>query len=265
METERQKLGFFDRVIYSVQPARYEELMNNTGKKLISYILILSLCLSIMQFVIPAAGWFSSFGGLDNLFKEVLPTIQLENGKLSVEDKIEIGEGSATHILIDTERISMNESDLKTDAYVSEVLLAEENMIIYTSGTGTVEIRYEDLGNVALDNNALVSLKPFIYLVLVISFIIFMFSQIFDLVTWGLLMALCCWGPFQLRGTEKIAYKKIFALAIYAQTVAKLIVAFNGCVGLIPDNFILYYLGMMVSMFLLMSGIRKLGGQTAHE
>lgn len=265
METERQSLGFFDKVIYSVQPAKYKELLEHTGKKIISYLLILSLCLSVMQFIIPMAGWFASFGGLDNLFHEVLPAIELQNGRLSVENKIEIGADSATYILIDTERVSMQESDLETDKYVSEILLAEENMIIYTSGMGAMDIKYADFGNVSLDNEGLGALKPFIYMVLVISFFTHMFSQLFDLVVWSCLMALCCWGPFRLRGAEDVSYKKLFALALYAQTVPKLLVAFNSCVGLIKDDFILYYVGMMVSMFLLMNGIRKIGGKPVHE
>ena len=142
METSKERLGFFDQIILSVQPKRYRELFDQTGKKVLAYVLALSLCLSIMQFIIPVAGWFLSFGGLDNLFTEVLPAIELQNGKLSVEDKIEIGESSSTYVLIDTERVSMQESDLNTEEYISEILVAEENMLVYTSGMGTMEIRF---------------------------------------------------------------------------------------------------------------------------
>ncbi len=261
METERQSLGFFDQVIYSVQPKKYKELMEQTGRKVITYIVILALCLSIMQFVIPVAGWFLSFGGLDNLFTEVLPVIELQNGRLSVEDKIEIGADSAVHILIDTERVAMQESDLDTETYISQILVAEENMLLYTSGMGAMEMRFADLGNVSLNNEGLSALKPFIYMTMAITFLMQTFSGAFDLVTWGALMALCCWGPFRLKGTEGVKFTKILTLAIYAQTVAKLITAFNGCVGLISDNFIVYYAGMMVSMLLLMQGLRKLEGK----
>ena len=264
METETQRLGFFDQVIYSVQPQKYGELMQQSKKKLISYVLILAVCLSIMQFVIPVAGWFLSFGGLDNLFTEVLPAIEMSNGKLSVEDKIEIGADSATYILIDTERVAMQENDLETDNYISEILVAEENMLIYTSGMGAMEIRFADLGNATLDNAGLTALKPFIYMVLAISFLAQTASGAFDLVVWGALMAMCCWGPFRLKGAEEVKYMNLFKLGIYAQTAAKLVTAFNGCVGIISDNFIVYYAGMMVSMFLLMQGIRKLEVK-AHE
>ena len=261
METERQRLGFFDQLIYSVQPSKYKELMEQSGKKVVSYLLILALFLSIMQFVIPTAGWFMSFGGLDNLFTEVLPAIELNDGKLSVENKIEIGEGTSTYILIDKERVTMLESDLEREQYISEILVAEENMIIYNSAAGAVEVRFADLGEVTLDNQGLMELKPFVYLVLIISFLTQAVSQLFDFVMWGVLMALCCWGPFRMRGTEKLKYTKVLALAIYAQTAVKLFTAFNASVNWITDTYILYYVGMIVSMFLLMSGLRKMEGK----
>lgn len=258
METKEQSLGFFDQVIYSVQPKKYRELISQTGKKVIGYVLILSLCLSIMQFLIPAAGWFLSFGGLDNLFTEVLPAIELSNGRLSVENKIEIGENSATYILIDTERVTMQESDLNTEEHISEILVAEENMLVYTSGMGTMEIRFADLGQISLNNEGLKAMKSFIYMIIAVSFIMQIGAGAFDLVLWGALMSLCCWGPFRLRGTEQIPFVKIMTLAIYAQTAGKLVTAFNASAQIISSNYIVYYVGMMVSMMLLMSGLRKL-------
>ena len=259
--TKEQSLGFFDQVIYSVQPKRYKELIAQKGKKVISFVVVLSLCLAIMQNLIPTAGWFLSFGGLDNLFTEVLPAIELQNGKLSVEDKIEIGEDSSTYILIDTERVTMQESDLETDKYLSEILVAEENVIIYTSGMSALEMRFSDFGNVTLDNEGLKTLKPFIYMIIAMTFLAQIATGAFDLVMWGAMMAICCWGPFRLRGTEKIPFRKIMILAIYAQTAGKLATAFNASAGLIPSNYIVYYAGMMAAMLLLMSGLRKLEGK----
>lgn len=258
METVKERLGFFDQVIYSVQPKRYKDLIEQKGRKVISYVLTLALCLSIMQFVIPAFGWFASFGGLENLFTEVLPAIELQDGKLSVGNKIEIGEDSATHILIDTERVSMQESDLNEEEYMSEILVAEENILLYSSAMGVTEIRFADLGELSVNNEGLVSITPFIYILLAVSFFAQIFAAMFDLFMWGFLMALCCWGPFRLRGTSKLAFGKVLSLALYAQTASKLVTAFNASAQLISDNYILYYAGMMVSMLLLMQGLRKL-------
>jgi hypothetical protein len=135
-------------------------------------------------------------------------------------------------------------------------------MLVYTSGMGTMEIRFADLGNVTLDNAGLSALKPFIYMTLAVAFLAQIASGIFDLLTWGVLMAVCCWGPFRLKGTDKIPFGKIMTLAIYAQTDAKLVTAFNASAHLVKDNLIVYYAGMMVSMMLLMSALRKLEVKT---
>lgn len=258
METERQSLGFFDQLIYSVQPAKYKELEKQPGRKVISYALILSLLLAFMQVMIPVIGWFASFGGLDNLFTEVLPAIELQNGKLSVENKIEIGADSATYILIDTERVTMQESDLDVENYAAEILVAEENMIIYNAALGASEMKFADLGDISLNNEGLAGAKPFVYLVIFVTFLAQIGSMLVDLVVWGILMTICCWGPFRVRGTKKMKFTTILSFAIYAQTAMKLITAFNSCVGWISDTYILYYLGAIVSMFFLMSGLRKM-------
>ena len=132
---------------------------------------------------------------------------------------------------------------------------------MYTSGMGTMEMRFADLGDIYLDNEGLASLKPFIYLVIGMTFVAQIGTGIFDLVVWGALMALCCWGPFRLKGTEKVSFKRIMILGIYAQTAGRLATAFNASAGLIPGNYIVYYAGMMAAMFLLMSGLRKLEGK----
>lgn len=53
-------------------------------------------------------------------------------------------------------------------------------------------------------------------------------------------------------------FVKIMTLAIYAQTAGKLVTAFNASAQIISSNYIVYYIGMMVSMMLLMAGLRKL-------
>lgn len=262
METER--LGIFDRIAYSVQPSKYKELIRQPRRKVITYTLLIAILVAFMQVMIPVIGWFASFGGLDNLFQEVLPTIELQNGKLSVENKIEIGADASTYILVDTERVTMQASDLDRETHSAEILIAEENMIIYNSMSGTMEITFADLGDVTLDNASLAALKPLIYLVIVITFIIQILLQIIEFVSAAFLLAICCWGPFRLKGTQEMKFSSLFTLGIYAQTAMRLVIAFNSCVDWISDAFLLYYIGMGAALFLLMTGLRKMEG-TAHE
>lgn len=265
METKRQELGFFDQVIHSVQPSKYKELLAQSGKKVVSYLLILCFLLSFMQFVIPAAGWFASFGGLEHLIQDVLPAIELSGGKLEVADRIEIGAGGSTYVVIDTDVNRVSEKDLDTDKYIAQILVSKENALIYNASIGATEIRFADFGNVVLGNKDLVAMIPFIYLILIISFVTHVFSQVFDLILWGVMMSVCCWGPFRLKGTEKLRFAQILSLAIYAQTAMRLVLAFNTCVSFMEDYYMLYYIGIMSAMLLLMTGMRKMGDKTQEK
>ena len=129
METQTKKLGFFDQLIYSVQPKHYKELASQPRRKVITYVLMLGLILGIMNYVIPAAGFVMSVGGMENFFMEALPEIKLSDGELHVASKIEIGKDTVTHILVDTSVDRVDESSLGEE-YVSEVLVARENMIV---------------------------------------------------------------------------------------------------------------------------------------
>jgi hypothetical protein len=252
-------------MICSVQPSKYIDLLNQSGKKVISYLLLLCFLLSVMQFVIPAAGWFASFGGLEHLIQEVLPAIELSGGKLHVEDRIEIGAGSSTYVVIDTTKDSVTEKDIEKDKYLAQILVSRDNVLIYNMSMGTTEIRFADLGNVTLGNKELLVMIPFIYLILLVSFVTHMFSQMFDLILWGTMMSLCCWGPFRLKGTKKLCFAQVLSLAIYAQTAMRLVVAVNSCVNFMKDDYMLYYIGIMASMFFLMSGLRKMAAEEQTE
>lgn len=258
METQTKKLGFFDQLIYSVQPKHYKELANQPRRKVITYVLILGLILGIMNYVIPAAGFVMSVGGMENFFMEALPEIKLSDGELHVASKIEIGKDTVTHILVDTSVDRVDESSLGEE-YVSEVLVARENMIVDNGEMGAYEVEFSQLKGIDLDNKGLLSLMPFIYTVLIISFFMGSLMLLVEYLFTAAFLALFCWGPFSMRGSEGIKYSKVFALAIYAQTVPELLVAFNNSAAIISNQMIVSYAAIAAAMILLMNGIRKTG------
>lgn len=255
METETKRLGFFDQVIYSVQPKRYKDLAMQPRRKVMSFVLILGLVLAIMNFIIPTAGFAFSVGGFENFIVEVLPDIELSGGKLSVDSRIEIGKDTLTHILVDTSVAKVDEKSLG-EGYVSEVLIAGENMIVDNGEMGAYEISFSQFGNISIDNKGLLDLLPFVYMVLVVSFFANMLTTLTEFLFFAAFIALFCWGPFSMRDVAKISYGKAFALAVYAHAVPELIVAFNGSAGIISNQLIVSYAATAAAMFLLVSGIR---------
>ena len=60
-------------------------------------------------------------------------------------------------------------------------------------------------------------------------------------------------------------FAQVLSLAIYAQTAMRLVVAVNSCVNFMKDDYMLYYIGIMASMFFLMSGLRKMAAEEQTE
>lgn len=255
METETKKLGFFDQVIYSVQPKRYKDLAIQPRRKVVSFVLILGMVLAIMNFVIPAAGFVFSVGGFENFIVEILPDIKLSEGKLNVDSRIEIGKDTVTHILVDTTVAKVDEKSLG-EGYVSEILVARENMIVDNGEMGAYEISFSQFGDISIDNKGLLSLLPLIYMVLVMSFFMSILTMLAEYLFSAAFIALFCWGPFSMRDVERIRYGKAFTLAVYARAVPELAVAFNSSAGIISNQLIVSYIAIAAAMFLLVSGIR---------
>ena len=99
---EKNKISFIDQILYSVQPEKYRELVTQPAKAAAGFLIILCLWLTIMDYVVSAAGWIASFGGFDHLITKVLPEIVLYAGVLAVGDRMDIGNAETVHLLVDT-------------------------------------------------------------------------------------------------------------------------------------------------------------------
>jgi hypothetical protein len=254
---EKKKIGFFDQIIYSVQPKKYGELLRQPKRAVVGYVLLLAVLFTIMEYVIPAAGWMASFGGVDNLITKVLPKIEFSQGELTAESKIEIGKESTVHILVDTSVDQMKTSNLDTDKYLSEVLIGKNNMILYSNYAGAAQLDFAQYQNYSFDNQSLLALKPWIYAGLVLSFFTTFFTELISYLVSALPLALIEWIVGRPGRTNRLSFKKIYLLTLYAKTVVELILDFISTSGWIDNTELLVYFGLFVSMFLLMTGVRK--------
>lgn len=257
MDTETKRIGFFDQVIYSVQPSKFGLLLGQKRRKVISYTIILMVCLTLMNFVVPVAGFFASVGGYDQFVTEGLPDIELKEGTLQVGSKIEIGKNSATHVLVDTSVEKAATSDINEEDYIAEVIVTKNNMVVYNSGMSAVELDFSQFDGIVLNNEGLLNMKTVVYLFLVICFFSSLVTQVFNYLLEAAFVALLCWGPFTVRGAERMKFTKILAAAIYAKSVPELFVAFNNSAGWISNTYILSYVAIGAAVFILMSALRK--------
>lgn len=257
MEQEKKKLGFFDQIIYSVQPSKYGSLLEQKKRKVIFYTIFLMFCLAVMNFVIPVAGFFSSVGGYDQFVTEGIPKVELKDGILQVGNRIEMGKNSSTYILVDTTKERAKMEDINKEDHLSEILVTKNNMIVYNGGWQTVEIDFAQLKGITLNNDGLLNLKSFVYALLFISFLTSMITQGISYLLQAVFVALLCWGPFAIRGAKRRSFGSVFAAAIYAKTVPEIVMSFNNSAGWISNTYLLSYVAIAAAVGILMSALRK--------
>lgn len=259
METVNAKLGFFDQIIYSVQPKKYGQLAAQSKIRTIIFAIIIAVCLAIMNFAIPVVGFSASVQGYDNFVMEVLPDIELKDGKLNVSHKLEIGEDTVSHILVDTTIPKVTEAHFDEEKYMYEIIVGQENVMLAGDGMVLSNIEFSQFKDVALNNEGLLQMKSFIQTFLVLCFCTSIFSYLANYLFAAAFLALICWGPFRIRGAVELKYTTILMLAIYAKAVPELVVSFNATADLLPIQYILAYASIIATVFLLMNGIRGLG------
>ena len=257
MEQEKQKLGFFDQIIYSVQPSKYGRLLKQKRRSVIFYTIFLMFCLAVMNFVVPVAGFFSSVGGYDQFVTEGLPDVELKDGMLQVENRIEMGKNSPSYILVDTSIERAKVEDINKEDHLAEILVTKNNMIVYNGGWQTVELDFAQLKGLSLNNESLLNLKGFVYVMLFFSFLTSMISQAATYLFQAAFVAILCWGPFTIRGAKRRSYGSVFAAAIYAKTVPEIVMAFNNSAGWISNTYLLSYVAIGAAVCILMSALRK--------
>lgn len=263
METENKtKSGFFDQIAFSVQPDKYKELVLLPKKTVVFYMLLIGICLSIMNYVIPMAGWMTSFGGLDHLIKEELPRIEFSKGVLDVESKIEIGKDTLQHFLVDTTKEKVTPEEIDKEKYPMEVLVSRTNMLIYAEVGGIIPIDFSMYKDAQWDNSTLLQMKPMIYAVMIIQFFSSIVKEIMQYLIGALPLAFVAWMVGAAERKNRLKFSQIFALTIYAKTAVALFASFNASANLLENPFLIAYGGMFLTVMLLVTGIKKVEGIT---
>lgn len=263
MEADNKtQAGFFDQIAFSVQPDKYKELSLLPKKKVVFYVLLMGICLTIMNYVIPMAGWLTSFGGLDHFLKEGLPKIEFSHGVLSVDDRIEMGKGTPQHLLVDTSKEKITPEEVDQENYMMEVLVSKTNMLMYADFAGTVSIDFSMYQNVVFTNDKLLEMKPAMYTAMVIQFFSQIIREIMQYLIAALPLAFGAWLIVSAEQKKRMQFSQAFVLTLYAKTAAALFLAFNASANLLKDQVLLIYGTMMLTVILLMTGIKKAEGIT---
>lgn len=216
---QQEKIGFIKMFTTAVaKPREYKNILQVKKRTVILYILIVSFLLTFLGTAMPILGFMASIGGPKHFIMDTLPQFQYQDGKFSIEQRVEINDGGV-RIIADDDVKNFKEKDFDEEALV-EVLISRENMRIKnTAAKQNVEFKFADFGKGTFDNKGLVGMLPIFY-----AGAVFGLGLLFGYTIVGYLFSACifafCGKSFGRMMGKEISYKQTFLFAIMARTTA---------------------------------------------
>lgn len=226
---QNEKVGMADCFVISMfSPKEYGKLIKLGTGRVVFYLLILTLLVSVIQYVIPVLSAVAAIGGMKEIIMNDMPEFSLENGKFSFSEKIEQSdEQSGIYIIVNTDVKEYTKEDIPAHT-IEAIMVSESNILVYNSVVGlggmTEETRFSDFKELTMDNEKLADMSGLIYAGMVF---IFVFIWLFVLVKYlfvSLFYSVVI--LFLIRGMMTDAsFGKTYKVALFARSIGAVVMA----------------------------------------
>ena len=231
----KEKCSLIDCMIIAMFSAKeYPRLLRISKRKLVWYVVVVSLLIGLVQYAIPVLGSLAGLGGVKGIFTHEVPQFCLEDGELYVEERIEVAdEVTGVYLLIDTSMDTFTKQDVPNNM-MQAVLISKSNMIVYSSvygmGAMTEEEKFENLKGVVFSNQTVIDYSAGIY----ISFV-FAFIAVWILVALEYLFTALLYAGFMYLLLKSLmpdaTFATVYKVFLFAQTIGAIAVAVSYCLG----------------------------------
>ncbi len=230
-------LTMVDRfLIAMLSPKEYGRLLREKTGKLVQFLSLLIFIVTMFRIVIPTLAFVAGMGGVKNIIINEIPDFSLENGRFTLEERIEKeDEVSGIYVLCDTEVEKFTKADIPENV-VEAVLISKSNMLVYneiTGMTGAVQdTAFSDFKEFTINNRLVADKAGLIYFLMGIIFLAAFFIEAFAYMMLGLFFSLFMFlfaGTFRLGAP--VSFGRIYKTSIYAQTIGTIVYAVACCTG----------------------------------
>ncbi len=241
-------MNIVDQLKYSIiKPGKYHEMLHQSNGRKVTYIIVLSVIVSIMTTLLPVLAMIAAFGGFHTLFTERIPEFKVEDGKLTALDNFNLEIGGV-HFYVDTEysEVPVKELEGANDLYFTFGSDVYSSVIIQN---GTPRKMYsfniKDFLPDGFDNDSLASIIPVIYIFIIIQFVL---STAVSILRYLLVCLLMSFPASLLLKTAGFNYSRFdtIMLCFYADTLSILLIGINQATGYIIPSFIMSIIGILI-------------------
>lgn len=234
-KNECEKMNIADRFITAMfLPKEYNKLLRLPMGRLIQFLVLLILMVSVIRYAIPALGAIAAAGGVKNIILHEIPDFSLKDGTFTLEEKLEkTDEMNGIYVVVDTSEEKYTKEDVPANM-VEAIMISKSNILFYNqvAGIGGMiqETQFGDFKEVTFNNQVLASKAPLIYAALCILFVVLYVFEMIKYLAASLLYAVV----MQLLTKAMMAeftFGEIYKTAIYAQAIGAIVNAIMYCVN----------------------------------
>lgn len=246
------RIGFFEQFYVAlIKHRKYKELVGLPKRQHLVYFFGITFLLALIAYVVPMASFLMGLGGYEQFFTEKLPAFSIENGELSIETALDF-RLNGLHIIMDDSVEAYTQADVEQAE--ENILYFSKSNIVTNLSTIPLEIQYGLFGTDKIDNQYMAGLSVEFYVMVVVAGLLAWLLQMLSYAFLALLFAVCGMGVNRMSGAD-LPFKKLFCIAIYAESVFALtshLVAYFVSSGLM---FVIYFISAIISLRALNTGI----------
>lgn len=252
-----KKITMADRFLIAMfSPKEYQSLFREKTGKVVQFLILLMLMVTMIRYVIPTLAFVAGMGGMKNIIMQEIPDFSLQNGQFALDERIEKeDEVNGIYVLCDTEIDKFTKEDIP-QGVVEAVLISKTNMLIYnelTGMTGAVQdTAFSDFKEITINNKTLADMSGVIYFVMGIFYITLFFVELVKYMMVGLFYSM-----FMLMYASAFniphPFQKIYKTSMYAQATGTIVYAVTCCIG----SSMLMFAGSIFEVLISISIMRK--------
>lgn len=253
-------MTFSEQIIYAmVKPAKYRELLDLKKGRSVLFVLVITLMLGVIGFAIPIAAVISGFGGFEKLFGSTMRPMSVHQGTMTIEEPFFMHVGNLKFV-INTEAERVSDERLSVEgAYVA---IGSKEVRLAISGNGKVTdyavYKVSDFFAEGFSNASLIRMIPWIYAVLILSFLVSCLGYFIKYAFLSLVFSITV-NAMNKHMELGLSFGQVFMLCYYGQTLGIIISNFNSALSLLPQM-IVSFVCVMISIRMITSAIVALKG-----
>ncbi len=261
-------MNIFAELVHSIYDFRsYSGYRRNKAGKVFLYGLLLSLVYFLVSLFLPMFVSIAGVGGFANMVREAIPDFTLENGRLWVEEPVDIQQYDAYQggicFRVDTDNpITESVTDVDLLAFDRVLILDAEHGIVKAEGGSVLRFSYEDFDIGNWDRETfLKEIVPFIPFVLWIVLVIVVCAGFFAFFAGAFVTASIGSIISAFMGC-RLKFGELYKLAVYARTPAMIIKSVYSWIPVVIPYF--YVINFGISAFYMWKAIQYIKEETQN-